>query len=68
MNKKIEVTIDNKRVRPQRSEVERLKCDNSKILSHTCWRPNYSLEKGIDETINWMKTNSKLYKPDIYNV
>ena len=68
MNEKIEICIENKRIRPKKSEVIRLKCDNSKILSNTCWHPKYSLEKGIYETMNWLKSNFKLYKPDIYNV
>ncbi len=68
MNEKVEICVENKRVRPKQSEVSRLMCDNSKILSNTCWRPNYSLEEGIYETITWLKSNLKLYKPDIYNV
>ena len=68
MNEKVEICVENKRVRPTQSEVSRLMCDNSKILSNTGWRPNYSLEEGIYETITWLKSNLKLYKPDIYNV
>ncbi|MCK4826700.1 NAD-dependent dehydratase, partial [bacterium] len=68
MNEKVKICVENKRIRPKQSEVSRLMCDNSKILSNTCWRPNYSLEEGIYETITWLKSNLKLYKPDIYNV
>ena len=59
-----------KRIRPQNSEVERLFCDNTKLLDHTSWKPNYSLEQGIDLVIEWMKNSDNLnyFKSDIYNV
>lgn len=56
------------RIRSFESEVERLFCDNSKILEYTNWKPEYNLEKGLSETIEWMKQNMKFYKPKIYNV
>ena len=65
---KISIIIDEKRIRPQKSEVERLFCNNSKIIKTTNWKPNYNLELGIEETVNWMKKNINLYKPEIYNV
>ena len=66
----IEVTIrtESKRVRPAKSEVERLMCNNAKILSHTDWRPKYNLKTGLSETIKWLKKNLTYYKPEIYNV
>jgi len=44
--------------------------DNSKIIEYTDWRPNYNLEKGLSETIQWFsdKNNLRSYKPGIYNV
>jgi nucleoside-diphosphate-sugar epimerase len=48
--------------------VERLKCDNAKITKETAWRPRYTLEEGLSETIHWLKDNLKYYKPEIYNV
>jgi len=65
---KISIKTDEERIRPQKSEVERLFCDNSKITKTTNWKPNYNLELGIEETVNWMKKNINLYKPEIYNV
>ncbi|MBN2318432.1 MAG: GDP-mannose 4,6-dehydratase [Acidobacteria bacterium] len=62
------IVTEEERVRPETSEVERLKCDNRKILSFTAWRPRYDLEKGLTETIDWMKKHRELYKPEIYNV
>jgi nucleoside-diphosphate-sugar epimerase len=61
---------DDKRLRPEKSEVERLFGSNTKIQQHTNWRPKYTLDKGLEETIAWFsdKENLKRYKSDIYNV
>ncbi|HGY57254.1 MAG TPA: SDR family NAD(P)-dependent oxidoreductase [Caldithrix abyssi] len=66
----VEVTIitEEERVRPDKSEVMRLLCDSSKIRAKTEWRPAYDLRKGLLETIEWLKYNQHLYKPEIYNV
>ncbi|MBA7621033.1 GDP-6-deoxy-D-mannose reductase [subsurface metagenome] len=68
MNTKIEIVSDEERIRPNGSEVERLVCDNSKILEKTNWKPEYSLEKGLLETIWWFEKNLNYYKSRIYNV
>ena len=68
LNVKAEIASDDERIRPENSEVERLLCDNSKILKTTNWKPEYNLEKGLNETINWIKDNLNIYKNDIYNV
>tara|TARA_X000000368_G_scaffold415073_1_gene406146 strand:- start:52 stop:1032 length:981 start_codon:yes stop_codon:yes gene_type:complete len=59
-----------KRIRPKSSEVERLFCDNSKLLKNTSWKPKFTLENGIKEVIQWMKDPENIhhFKPDIYNV
>ncbi len=67
MNKKIEIKQDKQRLRPEKSEVERLCCDNTKIKNLTNWQSHYSLEEGLKETINWFSENYKFYKPEIYN-
>ena len=56
------------RVRPEKSEVERLVCDNARIKKSTQWKPKYTLESGLLETIEWIRSNMSLYKPEIYNV
>jgi len=65
---KVEVNADQQRIRPDKSEVERLFCNNSKILENTSWKPEYSLESGLQETIEWIKNNMSYFKSDIYNV
>jgi NAD dependent epimerase/dehydratase len=64
----IKIVTDKQRVRPDKSEVDRLYCDNSKIKKLTAWKPEYDLEAGLKETIDWFADNMKFYKPEIYNV
>lgn len=70
INPKARVVLDKERIRPSSSEVMRLFGNNKKITRLTGWRPRYSLNKGIDETIAWFKKKENLtpYKADIYNV
>ena len=64
----IKVKTDKQRVRPENSEVERLKCSNEKLLKNTKWKPGFNLKSGLTETIDFIKKNLQLYKPEIYNV
>ena len=59
---------ESNRIRPGNSEVDRLMCDNSRLLAGTNWKPDYNLEKGLVETIEWIKTNKNYFKPDRYSV
>lgn len=68
LNVEILIESDEQRVRPENSEVERLFCDNYKLIEYTSWKPDYNLEKGLIETIDWLKNNLHLYKTGIYNV
>ena len=68
MGKNIEIIADDKRIRPKRGEVDQLNCDNTKIKKYTKWQPNYALENGLQETINWISDNRSLYKTGVYNV
>ena len=67
INKKVIIKTDTKRIRPEKSEVNRLICDNSKIKKYTNWQPKYNLDQGLKETIDWLENNKKLFKHDIYN-
>ncbi len=64
----VNVVQEEQRVRPGKSEVERLLCDNRKIKMLTNWETKYSLEEGLKETTDWIKNNLGKYKPGIYNV
>ena len=68
LNKELIIENDLQRVRPEKSEVERLHCNNSKIISKTKWHPKYNLDSGLKETIAWMKVHPNTYKSEIYNV
>lgn len=70
MNENLTIRTTKERIRPSSSEVDRLICDNSKLLKQTSWRPEYNLEEGIKEVIEWMKLPENMieYKPKIYNV
>lgn len=60
---------DEQRIRPGKSEVFRLWGDNTKITSLTSWRPAYTIEQGLRETVEWFsnKENLAKYKSGIYN-
>jgi len=70
MNSDVKIIEDEQRLRPKNSEVFRLWGDNTKLKSLTGFTPDYSIEDGLRETINWFcdKNNLKKYKSDIYNV
>ena len=70
INPKAKIIQDVDRLRPEKSEVFRLFGDNTKIIKHTDWKVSYTLEQGLQETINWFSNadNLKQYKAGIYNV
>lgn len=74
MKVKIEIITDQIRLRPKKSEVERLWADNSKAKKLIGWQPNYighkGLELGLTKTIEWFREpkNLILYKTNIYNL
>lgn len=70
INSNAKIISDEQRVRPEKSEVNRLFGSNEKLKKLTNWKQNYTLEKGLKETIEWFsqKENLKNYKPEIYNV
>jgi NAD dependent epimerase/dehydratase len=70
MNSDVQFEIDPQRIRPQKSEVSRLWCDNSKIEQLTGFKPQFSIESGLSETIEWFTEPSNLnhYKTNLYNV
>ncbi|MDD3528033.1 MAG: SDR family NAD(P)-dependent oxidoreductase [Clostridia bacterium] len=61
---------DEQRLRPKDSEVFRLWGDNSLITSLTDWRPEYTIEAGLKETVEWFckPNNLKNFKAGIYNL
>lgn len=68
INPRADVICDEQRLRPEKSEVNRLLGSNQKITELTNWKPRYTFEEGIAETIAFLKSNLDKYKSDIYNV
>ncbi len=74
MNSKANIQVDENRIRPQKSEVQRLLADNQLAKSLLCWVPKYSgkeeFKKAIKITADWFcePKNLSRYKTTVYNV
>lgn len=74
MDVDIEICSDDARVRPPKSEVERLWGDNRKAKKLLGWEPQYAglegLERGLRQTIEWFTDpkNLRAYKEHLYNI
>lgn len=66
--RKAKIHKEEQRIRPEKSEVMALICSNKKALELLDWRPNYSLEEGLRETIGYIKEKINKYKVDLYNI
>ena len=70
MNSDVKFILDENRIRPAKSEVFRLLCDNSKINKLTGFKTQVDIREGIQRTIDWFTQPNQLkhYKSEIYNV
>lgn len=68
INPKARIICDEQRLRPEKSEVNRLLGSNKKILELTNWKPQYTFEQGLAETIEFLRNNMDRYKVDVYNL
>jgi len=68
INPKAKIVCEEQRLRPKKSEVNRLLGSNEKIKRLTDWRPQYTLEQGLAETIEFFRHNLDKYKIDVYNL
>jgi NAD dependent epimerase/dehydratase len=70
MKSRVKLVADNKRMRPGKSEVFKLWCDNTKIKALTGFEPEHTMKEGLMKTVEWFSDPDHLskYKPDIYNV
>lgn len=68
INPNAKIICDEKRLRPEKSEVNRLLGDNTKIKHLTNWTPQYTLQQGLEQTIQWMREHLQDYKTDLYNI
>lgn len=65
---KAEIIVDDKRLRPEKSEVLELICGNEKARELLNWQPNFTLHQGLEETVTWIRDNLDKYKTDTYNI
>jgi len=70
MHSDADILTDEKRIRPDKSEVYRLWCDNAKFIKLTGLEPEYSIHRGLAKTIEWFNKPENLmkYKAGVYNV
>ncbi|MEG2464176.1 MAG: NAD-dependent 4,6-dehydratase LegB [Malacoplasma sp.] len=68
INPNAKIICEEERLRPEKSEVNRLLGSNEKIKLLTGWEPKYTFEEGLTETIEFFKNNLEKYKTEIYNI
>jgi len=68
INPSVKIICDTVRLRPEKSEVNKLLGSNEKIKRLTNWTPKYTFEQGLAETIEFFRHNMDKYKIDIYNI
>ena len=68
MDKNVDIVADESRIRPKKSEVNRLLADNTKAKKLLQWGPEVSLDEGLRQTIQWISEHIDNYKTNIYNV
>ncbi|OGB66899.1 MAG: NAD-dependent dehydratase [Caldithrix sp. RBG_13_44_9] len=68
MGIEVNIVAEHERIRPPNSEVERLLCDNSKIINNTGWINKVDLKEGLSKTIEWIQKHIDIYKAELYNL
>ncbi len=66
MDHPVKIVVDPERLRPERSEVQRLVSDNGHAREVLAWAPQVAFEDGLDRTINWIREHMQLYRPGRY--
>jgi len=66
VGRKVEIQVEDNRIRPEGSEVDRLLADNSLARSLIGWEPRTSLHEGLSHTIEWIEQNLDLYRISEY--
>jgi len=68
VGRNLELVCDSRRLRPEKSEVERLHSDNRLAKELLGWSPTVSLTEGLRRTIDWIRDNLQFYRPGFYEV
>ena len=64
----VKIVIDSSRLRPERSEVQRLLSDNTLARQRLGWQPSVSLQQGLQSTITWISEHLDQYRSDKYQI
>jgi dTDP-glucose 4,6-dehydratase len=64
----VKIVIDSSRLRPERSEVQRLLSDNTLARQRLGWQPSVSLRQGLQATISWISEHLDQYRSDKYQI
>jgi dTDP-glucose 4,6-dehydratase len=68
LGKRLDVRVEGARLRPERSEVERLLADNRKAGRLLGWAPRVDLDAGLRQTVAWVREHLDWYQPEVYHV
>ena len=68
LGKDVEIVVNPSRLRPKKSEVQRLLSDNRLAQTRLGWRPQVSLREGLSRTIEWVAQHLDLYRPEDYQL
>ena len=68
VGKPVEIRVDSTRLRPEKSEVQRLLSDNRLARERLGWAPSVDLPEGLRQTVEWIKDHIHLYRPKSYQV
>jgi len=68
IGRRAKIATDRRRIRPERSEVWKLLCDNRKAKKLLGWKPRYSLDEGLALTLQYVRSHRDEYKPRLYTI
>ena len=64
----LEIEFDSRRERPEKSEVMHLCGDTSKVFKLTGWKPEVTIDDGLELTIDWIKSNLSFFQSERYTI
>ena len=68
VGRRIKIMVDSSRLRPEKSEVQRLLSDNTLARQRLGWQPSVSLQQGLQATITWISEHLDQYRSDKYQI
>ncbi len=68
VGRKVEVMFDATRLRPAKSEVDRLIADSTQAKARLGWEPKVELDEGLRQTVKWISEHFDIYSPSTYAV